>query len=161
MKCFRRDTIFFPELSHQILPHLSAPAPLSLAYTIRVDAEFHASPSPTIYDVLVSAPHDPPAAAFQPSREDLKAIANLDGAIPEIIQALQRSKAKHAFLMSMARDPTNFMKKWINSQRRDMEIMLGDEQQQSETWKKGGSQGIWGSEQVRESVGLLVQRESR
>ena len=126
-----------------------------------MDAEFHATPLPTIYDVLVPAPYDPPAAAFQPSRKDLKVIANLDSAIPEVVQALQHSKAKHSFLMSMARDPTNFMKKWINSQRRDMEIMLGDEQQQSETWKKGGSRGIWGSEQVRESVGWVVQRESR
>lgn len=160
-KCFQKDIIFFPELAHQILPHLSAPAPISLAYTIRVDSGYHASPSPTVYDVLVPSPPDPPEAFFQPSKESLRAIANLDSAIPEVVQALQHSKAKHAFLTSLSRDPVHFMQKWITSQSRDMEIILGDDQQQSEIWKKGGGQGVWASDEVRESVSLLVQRESR
>ena len=161
LQCFHKDTIFFPELSQLILGHLSAPLPISLPYTIRVDPGFHASPSPTLYDVLVPVSHKALPDPFQPSLAILMEIDSLDAAIPRVIVALQQSKAKHSFLTSMARDPTNFMKRWISSQRRDMEIMLGDDQQQSEVWKKGGNQGIWASEQVRESVGLLVQRESR
>ena len=153
--------IFFPEISQLIMDHLSSPAPISLPYTIRVDQEFHASPSPTIYDVLVPAPPERTLPMSQTWNEDLGTLADLDSLLPEVIQALQQSKAKHSFLRSLAQDPTTFLKKWIKSQRRDMEIMLGDDQQQSEVWKKGGNQGIWGSEQVRESVGLLVQRESK
>lgn len=64
----------------------------------------------------------------------------------------------------MSRDPVGFLHKWISSQKRDMEVILGEggrfagdqEGMMGEEWRKGGHRGVWGSEGVRESVGLMV-----
>ena len=78
---------------------------------------------------------------------------------------MQHSKAKHAFLSSMARDPVAFIRRWMASQRRDMEVILGeagrgqDEHAVGEEWRRGGKEGVWGSEVARESVALFLARQ--
>lgn len=43
-----------------------------------------------------------------------------------------------------------------------MEMILGEigkgEDGMGEEWRKGGKDGVWGSDIVRESVGLIVQK---
>ena len=55
----------------------------------------------------------------------------------------------------------------MSSQKRDLEVIAGEatrgggEDAQGDEWRKGGKEGIWGSENVRESVNLLVNNKSR
>lgn len=78
---------------------------------------------------------------------------------------MQHSKAKHAFLTSMSKDPVNFVKRWTSSQRRDLEVILGEasrgqaEEGLGEEWRKGGKDGVWGGDVARESVALFLARQ--
>jgi hypothetical protein len=50
----------------------------------------------------------------------------------------------------------------LSSQKRDLEVIAGEatrgggEDASGDEWRRGGKDGIWGSENVRESVNLLV-----
>ena len=56
------------------------------------------------------------------------------------------------------------------SQKRDLEVVLGESGRfegdvagmgLGGEWRKGGRGGVWGSEIVREGVGLMVQKGGR
>ena len=59
----------------------------------------------------------------------------------------------------------------MGSQKRDLEVVLGEGgRMEGEAgagaglggeWRRGGEGGVWGTEQVREGVGLLVQKAGR
>jgi len=95
------------------------------------------------------------------------------------VQALTDSKAKHAFFSSMAKDPKAFLKRWISSQKRDLEIITGQTLRgnyeveeirkegkpaefvwggMGEEFRRGGKDSVWGTEHARESVGLMVAK---
>lgn len=163
---FKTETIFFPELSILIGPHLTALPPLSVPYTIRVDPNYHKSPTPTIYTLRVRTPS--PLLALratvkQQPLQTLRQISAHDDNLATLMQALTHSKAKHAFLSEMSRDPVGFMQRWIKSQKRDLEVILGEvskgEESMGEEWRRGGKDGVWGTQNVRESVGLMVQKQ--
>ena len=50
----------------------------------------------------------------------------------------------------------------MSSQKRDLEVISGEatrgggEDASGDEWRRGGKDGIWGSENVRESVSLIV-----
>ena len=71
-------------------------------------------------------------------------------------------------MQSFAEDPANFLKKWMGSQRRDMEVILGERWGGEEgttmggsEFRRGGMDGVWGSEKVREAVGSMVSKEGK
>jgi SWI/SNF-related matrix-associated actin-dependent regulator of chromatin subfamily D len=88
----------------------------------------------------------------------------MDDQLALIIQAMTHAKAKHAFFTSLSRDPVGFVRRWTSSQRRDLEVILGEatrgggEEGQGEEWRRGGKDGVWGSQNARESVGLWLAR---
>ena len=94
----------------------------------------------------------------------LRQISTLDDQLAVIVQAVNHSKAKHAFFTSMSKDPATFVRRWTSSQKRDLEIILGEatrgggEDGMGEEFRRGGSGGVWGTENVRESVGLMVAK---
>lgn len=173
------DSFYFPSLPQLIKPHLTTLPPVQLQYTIRVDKDYLApspdsgkQPSePTIYDVQVAL--DDPLQPLlhniirsKQSIETLQEIHNIDDQIVLLMSALSRSKAKHAFYTSMATDPVAFVKRWFSSQKRDLEVIMGDaargggEDASGEEWKRGGLESVWGSETARESVALWLARQS-
>ncbi|KAH0536293.1 hypothetical protein FGG08_006831 [Glutinoglossum americanum] len=174
---FKQDTVYFPQIPDLILPHLSPLPPLQLPYTIRVDPHYHTStpmPTPTIYDVLV--PLDDPlrtrmaAILTSPTYPaTLRTLASLDDTLSHLVQAIAHSRAKHGFFEAMGRDPAGFLSRWGGSQRRDLEVILGeatrgggeDGSAGGEEWRRGGKGGVWGSEGVRESVGLWLAKGGR
>jgi len=147
-------------------------SPIKLPYTIRVDKEFHENPQPTIYDIKVTV-DDPLKAALQAYLENpsyaasLREITNLNDRLAVLVQAISNSKSKHAFFDALSKNPTEFIVKWLSSQKRDLEIVAGEamrgggEDAKGEEWRKGGKDGIWGSVNVRESVNLIVGSKSR
>ncbi|KAI9761544.1 MAG: hypothetical protein M4579_000935 [Chaenotheca gracillima] len=192
---FKQDHVFFPQVPDLIWQqnHLLPLPPIRLPYTIRVDPAFqsnessqiatptatnqsHRTPEPTIYDIRV--PLDDPLRArmsalislnssMNPSyTATLRNIAQHDDNLAMIVQAITHSKAKHGFFTAMSKDPAGFVKRWTSSQRRDLEVILGESTAagaeegagQTEEWRRGGDTGVWGAIGVRESVGLLLAR---
>jgi SWI/SNF-related matrix-associated actin-dependent regulator of chromatin subfamily D len=97
-------------------------------------------------------PHNP---AFI---RDLKTMAQLDSDIALSVQGMYANKAKVEFLSELGREPVGFVKKWMSSQRADEEVILGEERGRGPEWSRGGKDGIWGSDGVREGVGLILAR---
>ncbi|KAF2415790.1 hypothetical protein EJ08DRAFT_654836 [Tothia fuscella] len=176
-KAFGTDVIQFNYIPDLILRHLHPLPPVILNYTIRVDADYvNAKPTPspyTVYDVTVLE-DDPLRTRITNTLwhssthvKILQQIVDIDDQIALVVQAITQGKAKHGFYEAMAKDPVGFLKRWISSQRRDMEVILGestrgmgsaDEGGLGEEWRRGGRDGVWGGDVARESVGLYLAR---
>lgn len=167
-----RDTGYIPYIGDAINPHMTSLPPVKLPYTIRVDREFHNDPQPTIYDIRVSI-DDPLRAAYASFltnplyAQTLREIESLNNNLAVQIQAISSSKSKYTFLDSLSGHPTEFIAKWLSSQKRDLEIMAGEatrgggEDASGDEWRKGGANSIWSSDAVRESVNLMVGSRQR
>jgi len=166
-----RDSGHIPSLQEYISLHLKPLTPLKLAYTIRVDEEFHKNPQPTIYDVQVAV-DDPLRARLLPFVHNpqyagmLKEVAALDDQLAVLIQAVEDSKARHDFFVALSEDPVNFIRKWLSSQKRDKEILLGEatrgggEDATGDEWRRGGKSSVWGAQNAKESVNVLLSKQS-
>ncbi|KAH7396614.1 hypothetical protein DE146DRAFT_657237 [Phaeosphaeria sp. MPI-PUGE-AT-0046c] len=174
-----QDSFYFPNLPQLIKPHLTTLPPIQLQYTIRVDKDYN-TPSPdsgkpasepTIYDVQVAL-EDPMQPLFQEilrrpdSIQTLQEIQKIDEQLVLLMGAIGQSKAKHAFFTSMSKDPVAFLKRWLSSQKRDLEVLLGEatrgggEDASGEEWRRGGADGVWGSDVAKESVALWLARQN-
>ncbi|KAL9622400.1 MAG: hypothetical protein Q9160_003244 [Pyrenula sp. 1 TL-2023] len=159
---FGQPRIYFPQIPKMLEQHYSLVPPVKLQYTIRVDPEFQASPMPTVYDIQVATEDPVRAKILNITRErsqtnTFRQIASLDDRLALIIQAISHSKAKHAFYTSFSKDPANFVKRWMSSQKRDLEVILGEavrggEDASGPEFQRGGDAGIWNSDVVREAV---------
>jgi SWI/SNF-related matrix-associated actin-dependent regulator of chromatin subfamily D len=174
-----QDSFYFPNLPQLIKPHLTTLPPIQLQYTIRVDKDYNspaadsgkAASEPTIYDVQVAL-EDPMQPLFQDilrrpdSIQTLQEIQKIDEQLVLLMGAIGQSKAKHAFFTSMSKDPVAFMKRWLSSQKRDLEVLLGEatrgggEDASGEEWRRGGEDGVWGSDVAKESVALWLARQN-
>lgn len=166
---FGRDQMFFPQIPENISAHTSPMDPIKLPYTIRVDEEFHKNPTPTIYDIRVAV--DDPlrqkmiALTSNPQyAANMRQIAALDDQLALVIQALTHSKAKHSFYTALSKDPANFVRRWTNSQRRDLETILGEatrgggEDGAGPEFRRGGSNGVWDTPVAREAVRYMLAK---
>jgi len=162
-----REKGYIPHIPESVNAHCSPLPPLKLPYTVRVDKDFHDDPQATIYDVLVQV--DDPLKATLASyltnptyAQNLREIINLDNHLALLVQKIGNSKSKHTFFDALSKNPTNFISRWLSSQKRDLEVIAGEamrgggEDASGDEWRRGGKDGIWGSENVRESVNLLV-----
>lgn len=151
------------------MPHLGPLKPIQLPYTIRVDEDFHRDPQPTIYDIRVQVDDElrAKAAAFLHSPEmaaTLKEVGMLDDQLTTLVQAIHGSKARHNFFTSMAKDPANFVRQWLSSQKRDMEVIMGEatrgggEDASGDEWRRGGRDSVWASQNARESVTVMLSK---
>ncbi|KAF7454526.1 SWIB-domain-containing protein implicated in chromatin remodeling [Pyrenophora tritici-repentis] len=174
-----QDHFFFPNLPQLIKQHLTTLPPIQLQYTIRVDKDYISPPAdsgrapsePTVYDVQVAL-EDPMQPLFQDilrrpdSIQTLQEIQKIDEQLVLLMGAIGQSKAKHAFFTSMSKDPVTFFKRWLSSQKRDLEVLLGEatrgggEDVSGEEWRRGGADGVWGSEVAKESVALWLARSN-
>ncbi|PSN61002.1 hypothetical protein BS50DRAFT_578816 [Corynespora cassiicola Philippines] len=176
---FGTESFLFPHLPALIKPHLKTLPPIQLSYTIRVDKDY-ISPSPesskqpsepTIYDIRVDL-GDPLQPLLQDmlgkkhSIETLQQIRNIDDQIVLLMGAIAQSKAKHAFFTSMSKDPVAFVKRWLSSQKRDLEVLLGEasrgggEDSSGEEWRRGGDDSVWSSDVAKETVALWLARQN-
>jgi SWI/SNF-related matrix-associated actin-dependent regulator of chromatin subfamily D len=161
--------MFFPAIPESASAHTSPLEPIKLPYTIRVDPEFHSDPSPTIYDVRVAV-DDPLRAkmlAITTSADYpnmLRQVTNLDDQLALAVQTILHSKAKHAFYTALSKDPANFMKRWMSSQRRDLQTILGEatrgggEDGSGPEFRRGASNGAWDTPVAREAVRYLLAK---
>lgn len=161
--------MFFPQIPDAISAHTSPLDPVKLPYTIRVDEEFHKDPTPTVYDIQIAI-EDPLRARMIALTQNpqyaagMRQIAVLDDQLALIIQALTHSRAKHAFYTALSKDPVNFIRRWMNSQRRDLETILGEatrgggEDGCGPEFRRGGSNSIWDTPAAREAVRYMLAK---
>jgi len=158
-------------LENYIVPYLRPLPPVKLAYTIRVDEAFHnGSPQPTIYDVRVAVEDTARqrlfGAATSAARHAglLRQVNELDHSLALLVQAVDGSMAKHRFMRGMQRDPAGFVASWFSSQKRDLDVIMGEaargggESAAGDEWRRGGKEGPWGTANARESVNVLLAR---
>lgn len=95
----------------------------------------------------------------------LKALQELDFDLAQLVQGVNQGAQKHAFLTNLGRDPVGVVKRWVGSQRRDLEMVMaeggrgyGEDGALPEAMRKGGEDGVWGSKEVREGVGVWLAR---
>ena len=167
-----RDKGYIPYIPDAIAPFMDPLPPIKIPYTIRVDREFHSNPTPTIYDITVHL-EDPIRDALNsyitnPAyATSLREIAQMNDNLSLLVQKISMSKGKHAFFDELSKHPVEFIGKWLSSQKRDLEVIAGEatkgggEDASGDEWRKGGSSGIWGSDNVRESVSLMVNTKAR
>lgn len=168
-KVVMRDAGAIPELQNYVARHLRPLPPVKLIYTIRVDEAFHKDPQPTVYDVRVPVVdplqvrlsqflHSPQYATM------LQQTKGLDEQLALLVQAISDSKAKHTFYKSLSTDPANFVLNWLSSQKRDLEVIMGEaprgggEDASGDEWRRGGSDSVWATQNARESVQFMFTR---
>ena len=141
------------------MAHLQPLEPIVLHYRIRVDKASHQSQY--VYDIAV--PVDDPIRAEMSAilqsphyAGQTREIVAIDDQIAVIVQAINHSKAKRDFWMNMALDPKGFVDRWIASQKRDLEVILGDAAgiELEETRRKGFYERALG-----EGVLALLQKQ--
>jgi SWI/SNF-related matrix-associated actin-dependent regulator of chromatin subfamily D len=154
------ETIFFPQVPERIIAHLHPLPPIRLPYTVRVDEAFHKDPKPTIYDVQVQV-EDPLRALIlkmtsSPENQTiLRQIQKIDEELALLIQKMYHIKAKHTFFSSFAKNPVGFIDRWLASQKKDLSVILGELEKGDVAgmeFAKGGPEGVWNSDVVREAV---------
>ncbi|KIW83932.1 hypothetical protein Z517_03178 [Fonsecaea pedrosoi CBS 271.37] len=165
-RIFDTDTFFFPQAAERLVPHLHPLPPVRLPYTIRVDEEFHKNPEPTVYDVQVAVEDPLRPLIFKltqnPEHQNtLRSIAKLDDELAIVVQALHHHKARHQFFTSMAKDPQKFIERWLSSQKKDLSVLLAEQERGDVAgmeFSKGGEDSVWGGEVVREAVRYRLAR---
>ncbi|CAJ2511055.1 Uu.00g066800.m01.CDS01 [Anthostomella pinea] len=165
---FKMETGAIPKLHEYITPHLSPLPAVQLPYTIRLDEEFQKDPQATVYDVRVAvddALREKMTSFLNNAgyAKMLKEVAALDDQLATVINAIHVSKAKHAFLTSTAKDPATFVKNWLSSQKRDLEVVMGEamrggDDTTGDEWRKGGRDSVWSTVNARESVNVFLSK---
>lgn len=166
------------QIGDLILPHLSPLPPIELQYTLRFDEAWHNTPetSPgsksTVYEVRVEG-EDLLKKRYKrfltnpEHAKTFKLIKEKDEEICLLIQALKMSKSRWDFFSGIAKDPAGYLLKWLSSQQRDLEVMMGDaqrgggEEAQGEEWRRGGDDSVWKTEAVRQAAQMLLASEKR
>lgn len=150
--------------------HTAPLEPIRLPYTIRVDPEFHNSdPKPTVYDVRLVVEDQLRATMLAVTTSPeftsmLRQVSTLDDQLALLVQALRHSRAKYDFFTSMGKDPVTFIKRWMNSQRRDLETILGEgtrgggEDASGPEFRRGGANGAWDTAVAKEAVRYILSK---
>jgi SWI/SNF-related matrix-associated actin-dependent regulator of chromatin subfamily D len=161
--------MFFPQIPESVSSHTTPLDPIKLPYTIRVDPDFHRVPSPTIYDirVVVEDPLRQKMLALTTNQQyaaSIRQIGVLDDQLSLVIQGLLHSKARHSFYTALSKDPAVFIRRWLSSQRRDLETILGEasrgggEDGSAPELRRGGSNGVWETPVAREAVRYILAK---
>lgn len=100
--------------------------------------------------------------------EMLRDVAALDDQLALVVQAVNHSRAKHSFFASFSEDPALFVRRWVGSQRRDLENILGDSVHSGggtngagAEFRRGGENGAWDTPAAREAVRYLLAKPAR
>ncbi|EEP82447.1 conserved hypothetical protein [Uncinocarpus reesii 1704] len=166
---FGRDKIYFPAIPELIGPHCNPLPPIKIPFTIRVDKDFHTNPVPAIYDIRIAVDDPLRNKMLQVSASPefpnmLRRVSSLDDQLALVVQALHHSKAKHSFYTNLSQDPVNFIRRWILSQKRDLETILGESTRAGRAdsdapeFRRGGLNSAWDTPVAKEAVRYMLAR---
>ncbi|ORY77656.1 hypothetical protein BCR35DRAFT_305438 [Leucosporidium creatinivorum] len=165
-----QDKVPFHHLPEYVNRFLAPSAPVVIEHTVRVDTDAGAK-NHIAFDLELTV-EDPARAEMErvshilntPS-EKMKEIMALDEKIALDALSARTSYLKRTFLTSFASSPTTFLQKWVSSQSRDLDLILGgDRASQSSigggsTWREEVRHAdVWEGEWVREGASVLSMR---
>lgn len=118
--------------------------------------------SPQVYDVAVYTddPIRQKMSAILHSisyANTLREIQSIDDHIAVLVQAINHSKAKRVFWGAMADDPAEFIKRWVSSQKRDLDTLCGEAPSKMVEEEEVKRAGLW-KDKIGESVYLLLAK---
>lgn len=124
---FGSDSISFQSIPELVNRFLSAPDPVILHYT--VNPAIPPPERPSAWDVEVkmedTSIKSRMSVIVNTSKESAQALEKMDEEVSRLAQSLSNSHLKRTFLQSFADDPAQFIRTWLESQSRDLEIILG------------------------------------
>lgn len=126
---FKKDVssqIQYSDLPDLIDPHLAGPDPIVLEYTIRVDKQLNQSSFAYDMDVELDSIVRQKMMHVVAATPSQKEVMSLDDKIVQCVQSINNSKIKRDFLTQFSKDPIEFTNKWIASQTKELEIILGE-----------------------------------
>ncbi|KAI8822160.1 SWI/SNF-related matrix-associated actin-dependent regulator of chromatin subfamily D member 1 [Fimicolochytrium jonesii] len=115
--------VSFSQIPELLRAHFSPPDPVILNYTITTDKEHHVHQFAYDIDVEVASPADGGDVVAPNITKDIGA---LDEKITSLIQSINHCKLKRDFMLAFADNPVDFLDRWVASQSRDLETVLGD-----------------------------------
>jgi SWI/SNF-related matrix-associated actin-dependent regulator of chromatin subfamily D len=125
---FGIEPVIFQKLPEIVNRYLAAPDPIVLHYNL--NPAVPPPDRPTAWDVELkiedSALKNRMAVIVNTSKESAQALLKLDEEIALLAQSLHNSHMKRTFLESFAKDPSQFIQTWLESQSRDLESILGN-----------------------------------
>ncbi|GHJ86730.1 hypothetical protein NliqN6_3132 [Naganishia liquefaciens] len=120
------------ELPFHMLPevvnrYLTAPSPVILNYKIQVDQD--RSVCPKVFDIPIEIedPLKTKSHAILSSLEGqpMKEIMSAEDDVATLAYTIRTSREKRDFLLAFSKDPANFINRWLASQARDLDAILG------------------------------------
>jgi len=145
---------------------------VSVPFTIRVDEDYHSLPDKeqvTIVecDVWIDDPVRDYILAFTSSKvwnDHLRQILDMDEQLALVMQKTKIGVARAKFFKSFSEDPIGTVQRWLSSQERDLEILLGEnfavkpDCSLPDELRRGGPDSIWSSEKVRDAVNYMLSK---
>lgn len=128
-KIFNQKRILLSNLPQMIRPYLLPPDPVVIDYVVRTDKEY--SYSPTAYDVSIDtinlfAKQKSATLLLASTSAQHRDLAVLNKKIQKLTSDISNAQLKRDFLKGFVSDPVAFMERWIASQSRDLETILGE-----------------------------------
>ncbi|KAF8541210.1 hypothetical protein BDD12DRAFT_732611 [Trichophaea hybrida] len=158
---FNADRLYFPQIPELTLSHILPLEPITIPYLIRCDVA--SSMSPQIHDITVYTDdpirHKMSAIIHSPTyATTLREIQSIDDHIAVLVQAINHSKAKRVFWRAMAEDPAEFVKRWVSSQKRDLDTLCGEAPGRMVEEEDVKRASLW-KDKIGESVYLLLAKQ--
>ncbi|CAG8498667.1 14363_t:CDS:10 [Funneliformis caledonium] len=160
IKLFSCPRMIFPQMPELLNKHLQPLDPIVIEYTIRVDKDFHQSRYAYDIEVEFDDPNKTRLPSIFSNVANQREIQTFDDKIVQCVQSINNSKTKRDFLLNFAKSPVEFINKWVESQSRDLELILGEhsvnleDQRRSNFYKQN-----WVSEAVFHYSNALTQKK--
>ncbi|KAI0270603.1 SWI/SNF complex subunit [Gloeopeniophorella convolvens] len=125
---FGADAVPFAFLPELVNRNLAPPDPVVIHYTINPSVPPPERPSAwdvelKLEDTVLKSKMQ--SVSLNSSQGTTRELTRLDDEIATLAQSLQSSVLKRQFLQSFAEDPSGFIQKWLASQSRDLDSILG------------------------------------
>lgn len=112
----------FAEIPQRINPLLHPPDPIVINHIISVEGTEQKQTACYDIDVEVDDTLKTQMNNFLLSTASQQEIQSLDNKIHETVDTINQLKTSREFFLSFAKDPQQFIEKWIISQTRDLKV---------------------------------------
>ncbi|XP_043235260.1 brahma-associated protein of 60 kDa-like [Amphibalanus amphitrite] len=156
---FQCPRMKFAEIPHRLNSLLHPPDPIVINHTISVEGAEQKKTACYDIEVEVDDTLKTQMNNFLLSTASQQEIQNLDNKVHETVELINQYKINREFFLSFARDPQQFINKWLVSQNRDLKTITDvvgnpEEERRSEFYQQG-----WAHEAVHRYFYSKVQQK--
>ncbi|XP_037075566.1 brahma-associated protein of 60 kDa-like [Pollicipes pollicipes] len=156
---FQCSRMKFAEIPHRLNSLLHPPDPIVINHTITVEGAEQKKTACYDIEVEVDDTLKTQMNNFLLSTASQQEIQSLDNKVHETVELINQYKINREFFLSFARDPQQFINKWLVSQNRDLKTITDvvgnpEEERRSEFYQQG-----WAHEAVHRYFYSKVQQK--